>query len=178
MKIRTDVPSEVGSDLVCAAAAARELVGAPCVVALFDAAIAFAAIGREGDFLGAAIALGMGAAAEALSSGAALIPAFAGVSPGELLPPAIGRTTAQSLRSGLFLGYAGLVERIVRAQGEELSAQGEADSPESVRVVGSGDEAGRALLASIGLGTFVPDLVLEGLALFASRAAPSKPLAC
>jgi type III pantothenate kinase len=171
VRIRTDVPSEVGSDLVCAAAAAREFVKGPSIVVDFDVAIAFSAIGRAGDFLGAAIAPGLGTAAEALRANAALLPGFSlGLSGPEAPFAAIGRTTAQSLRSGLGIGYAGLVASIVAKQREELAALGEADSPEAVQVIGTGDEEGRELLASLGLGRFVPELVLEGLAVIAARA--------
>jgi type III pantothenate kinase len=177
VKIRTDQPSEVGSDLVCAAAAAKELVGGPCVIVDFDAAIAFSAIGRTGDFLGAAIAPGIGTASSSLRSAAALLPEFALSGPpqdrAEYLGPAIGKNTVQSLKAGTGIGFAGLVERIVRRQRAELAEMGEADSPEAVAVIGTGDEEGRILFASLGLGRFVPDLVLEGLASIADRASPA-----
>jgi type III pantothenate kinase len=173
VKIRTDVPSEVGSDLVCAEAAAKEMVGGPCVIVDFGAAIAFSAIGRAGDFLGAAIAPGMGTAAESLRSAAALLPevVFSGPQSGKggEAGRAIGKNTAQSLRAGMGIGFAGLVERLVRLQREELAAMGEADSPEAVQVIGTGDEEGAALFAALGLGKFLPDLVLEGLAIIADR---------
>jgi type III pantothenate kinase len=177
VKIRTDVPSEVGSDLICEAAAARELVGGACVVVDFDAAIAFSAVGKTGDFLGAAIAPGLGVAADSLRAVAALLPEVAlnlG-SPGyaDEKNPAIGKNTAQSVRAGIGLGYAGLVERIVRRQREELAAMGEASGAEAVAVLGTGQEEGRALLASLDLGRFYPELVLEGIAIIAFRATPS-----
>jgi type III pantothenate kinase len=165
VRIRTDVPSEVGSDLVCAAAAARELARGACVVVDFDAAVAFSAIGRDGDFLGAAIAPGLGTAAESLRASAALLPAV----PMEGPVVAIGRTTAQSIRAGIGIGYLGLVESVVRAQAEELVALGEAESPGAVELLGTGGEEGRALLAALGRGRFVPDLVLEGLAIIAAK---------
>jgi type III pantothenate kinase len=165
VRIRTDVPSEVGSDLVCAAAAARELVGGACVIVDFDAAIAFSAIGRGGDLLGVAIAPGMGTAAESLRASAALLPE----APMEGPVAAIGKNTAQSIRAGMSLGYAGLVERIVRAQAEELAASGEADGPEAVAVLGTGGEEGRPIVEAIARGRFVPDLALEGIAAIAAR---------
>ncbi len=176
VKIRTDMPSEVGSDLVCAAAAAKEIEGGPCVIVDFDAAIAFSAVGRSGDFLGAAIAPGIGTAADALREAAALLPevAFSGPTPGlsDVAWPAIGKSTAQSIRAGIGIGFAGLVERVVRRQCAELASMGEADTPEAVHVLGTGDEEGRELFAALGLGRFVPDLVLEGLAIIAARASP------
>ena len=168
VKIRTDLPSEVGSDLVCAAVAARELVRGPCVVVDFGTAITFSAVGRSGDFLGAAIAPGMATAAESLRASAAQIPEVSMEGP----CAALGRSTAQAVRAGITIGYAGLVDRITRLQREEIAARGEADSPEDVAVLGTGDEEGAAVLASLDLGRFVPDLVLEGLSIIAGRASP------
>ena len=176
VRIRSDVPSEVGSDLICAAAAARELVGGACVVVDFDAAIAFSAVGRSGDFLGVAIAPGLGTAAVALRTTAALLPevplswSFSGHA--EDTGSAIGKNTAQSVRAGMVIGFAGLVERIVRRQCEELTAMGESDSLESVNVLGTGDDEGKELFSSLGLGRFIPELVLEGIAIIATRMAP------
>jgi len=176
VKIRSDVPSEVGSDLICSAAAARELIGGACLVVDFDAAIAFSAIGRTGDFLGAAIAPGLGIAAENLREVAALLPQVAltwGLPGHEEDPiPAIGKTTVQSIRAGISLGYGGLVERILMRQSEELVALGEADSLASIAVLGTGEEEGRALFELLKLGSFVSDLALEGIAVIAGRAAP------
>ena len=93
VKIRTDIPSEVGSDLVCACVAAKDLAGAPCVIVDFDAAIAFSALGRTGDFLGAAIAPGMGTAAEALRDAAALLPEVS-VGEGPQVSPSSRRSLA------------------------------------------------------------------------------------
>lgn len=165
VKIRTDVPSEVGSDLVCAAAAARELVRGACVVVDFDAAIAFSAIGSEGDFLGAAIAPGVDTALESLRGSAALLPEVSMEGPAA----AIGKNTPQAIRAGIGIGYPGLVDSVARRQAEELVALGEADSPDTVVLLGTGGEEGRAILAAIGRGRFVPDLALEGIAIIAAR---------
>jgi type III pantothenate kinase len=165
LRIRTDLPAELGTDLVCSAVAAREIVRGPCIVVDFDAAIAFSAIGREGDFLGVAIAPGIGTAAESLRASAALLPE----APMEGSPIAIGKNTAQSIWAGISIGYAGLVERIIRRQAEELVASGEAESPDAVEVLGTGGEEGRALLAALGRGRFVPDLALDGLAIIAAK---------
>jgi type III pantothenate kinase len=167
VRIRTDNPSEVGSDLVCAAAAAHEIVGKACVVATFGTALVFSAIGRSGDFLGCAIAPGVGTAAESLRASAAQIPDVR-IEPGA---PALGRNTTQSVRAGIFEGYRGLAERLVRRQREEIAAMGEAEDPASVEVIGSGEEIGREILKSLGFERFVPELVLEGVAIIAERAA-------
>ena len=184
LRIRTDIPSEVGSDLVCAAVAAADFARGPAVVVHFDAAVAFSALGKSGDFLGAAIAPGFYTGIESLRATAALLPevplaqyaagAFEGGRQGaEGVPsgfgPAIGRNTIQAVRAGMTLGYAGLVERLAKAQAEELVALGEASSLEEVSLLGSGGEEGQAIFAELGRGRFVPDLALEGLSLIAAR---------
>ena len=182
VRLRVDVPSEVGSDLVCAAVAAADIAKRAAVVVHFDAAIAFSALGRTGDFLGAAIAPGFNTGIESLRASAALLPEVAlGQSfvrdgpPASGIGQAIGKNTAQSVRAGVLLGYTGLVERIVGAQVAELVASGEADASGDVAILGSGGEEGRAIFAELGIGQFVPDLVLEGLALIAERSPHVSP---
>lgn len=166
VRIRTDTPSEVGSDLVCSAAAAYEAIGNACVVAYFGVALAFSAIGRSGDFLGCAIAPGVSTAAESLRAAAAQIPDVR-IESGA---PALGRNTGQSVRAGIFEGYRGLTERIIRRQREEIAAMGEAESPDAVEVIGSGEQIGREILKSLGFERFVPELAMEGIAIIADRA--------
>jgi type III pantothenate kinase len=168
LKIRTDNPAEVGGDLVCAAVAALELAGGPCVVVEFSTALAFAAVSGSGEFLGAAIAPGISSAAEALRASAAQIHDVKLEMPRRV----IGKNTIQSVQSGILLGYGGLVGRLVELMRAEIAAaEGGARAPESVAVIGTGDETGRPILESCGYARFVPDLVLEGLAIIAGRAA-------
>ncbi len=167
VKIRTDLPSEVGSDLVCVAAAARELVKGACIVVDFGAAIAFSAINGLGEFLGAAIAPGIDAAQAALRSTAAQIPEVRLETPKMV----IGRNTTASIQAGIILGYSGLVAHLVSLMREELgSSLGGSGGASSVEVIGTGDAIGRGILQSCGYPRFVPDLALDGIALIASRA--------
>lgn len=165
IKIRTDFPSEVGADLVCAAVAAREVLGSPCLVANFGAVLSLSAVDAAGDFVGAAFAPGMEAAAGSLRSLAAQIPEV------RLMKPerAIGKSTVQSVQAGIILGYGGLLSRLVALMSQELLG-----GPGKVALAGSGSEEGRALLEAEDLGVFVPDLVLEGLALIAARASQAQ----
>jgi len=157
LKIRTDSPSELGSDLVCDAVAARALLaarglaGRSCVVVDFGSAIAFSALSASGEYLGASIAPGPELAALALARGAALLPETRFEAPRR----AIGRNTGEAMQSGLALGFAGLVDRVVERMAAELG--------EPCLVVGSGEEYGRALEPERGFLDFVPDLALEGL---------------
>ena len=164
VKIRSDLPQEVGSDLVCMAAAAKQLVGRePCVVIDFGSTIVFFALGEEGEFLGAAIAPGVEAAAATLHSGAALLPEV----PVSRPQRAIGRTTHSSIQSGLFHGYAGLVDRLAGLFREELVRGGGEAS--SVPIIATGSAAGRELLSGLEPFRFAEPLALDGLVLIASR---------
>jgi type III pantothenate kinase len=162
IKIRTDLPSEVGSDLVCACIAAREIVGAPCIVINFGTVLSFSAVDASGDFVGASFVPGLVSAAETLKAQAAQIPDVRIARPER----AIGRNTIQSVQSGLTIGYGGLVTRMVERMSAELAGK---DEGRAVHVVGTGSEEGRAILALEGFGSFIPDLALEGIAIVASR---------
>ena len=79
----------------------------------------------------------------------------------------IGRSTTESVRSGILLGFEGLVGRLLDAIAAELRVQGAAE----VEVFGTGEAAGRELLERLGRGRFVPSLVLDGIAAIARKAA-------
>jgi type III pantothenate kinase len=167
VKIRTDQPSELGADLVCAAAAAFEMLRGPCIVVDFGVALTLSAVNASGEFLGAAIAPGISAAAQALRASAAQLPEVRLDFPAN----AIGRNTASAIQSGILLGYEGLVQALVlRIQAELLADAGGSPSGIGAQVIGCGEAMGRRLLAACGYERFVPELVLEGLSLIASRA--------
>jgi len=166
VKIRTDQPSELGADLVCAAAAAYDLLHGPCIVVDFGVALTLSAINASGEFLGAAIAPGISAAAESLRASAAQLPEVLLDFPAA----AIGRSTASAIQSGILLGYEGLVRSLVERMSAELFADsGGSPSGSGAAVIGCGENMGRRLLAACGYDRFVPELVLEGVSLIASR---------
>ena len=165
VKIRSDLPQEVGSDIVCSAAAARNLVaGAPCVIIDFGGAIVFSALNAEGDFVGAAIAPGIETASFSLHAGAALLPQAAFERPER----AIGKTTRASIQAGLYYGYSGLVERLAGLFRAELAGSGA--NPALIEVLVTGDPAGREFLRGLQPCRFVEALALEGLAIISERA--------
>ncbi len=167
IKIRTDLPGEVGSDLVCAAVAGRKLIKGPFLVVDFGVAIALSAVNASGEFLGAAFAPGVETQAESLRQQAAQLYEVRLDFPDH----AIGRCTAESTRAGILLGTVGMVRELIRSMKGEL-VQGESASTglESIPVLGSGDIIGKEILRRLGYETFVPFLVLEGLAAIAEKA--------
>jgi type III pantothenate kinase len=115
VRIRMDNPREVGADRIVNTAAAHHLYGGPVIITDFGTATTFDVVSKEGDYLGGAIAPGIGSAAEALFMRAAMLPRV------ELTPPRrfIGSNTTSAMQSGIIYGYIGLVEGMVsRIQGE------------------------------------------------------------
>jgi type III pantothenate kinase len=107
--IRYDEPHNVGADRVADAAAVQNRYGGPACVVDFGTATTFDAINADGDYLGGAIAPGIGISADALFHRAAKLPRVDIVRP----PSAIGANTVHALQSGLLFGYVGLVEGMV-----------------------------------------------------------------
>jgi type III pantothenate kinase len=109
VRIRYDNPWEVGADRVVDAVAVQALYSVPACVVDFGTATTFDAVSAEGDYLGGAIAPGIGIAAQALFERAAKLHRVELTRP----PAVIGRTTTHSIQSGLLYGYVGLVEGMV-----------------------------------------------------------------
>jgi type III pantothenate kinase len=116
VRVRYDNPREVGADRVVDAAAVRALYSVPACVVDFGTATTFDAVSAEGDYLGGAIAPGIGIAAQALFERTAKLPRVELTRP----PSVIGRNTPHSIQSGLLFGYVGLVEGMVARFKEEL----------------------------------------------------------
>lgn len=119
VRIRTDNPTEVGADRIVNALAAHRYYGGPCVVIDFGTATTFDAVSVEGDYLGGAIAPGIGASAEALFLRAAKLPRIELSAP----PRVIGTNTTHSMQSGVMFGYVGLVEGMVVRFRKEMGPQ-------------------------------------------------------
>lgn len=151
LRILYDSPRDVGVDRVADAVAAIHLYGPPLIVVDLGTATVFDAISREGDYLGGAIAPGLGIASEALFRRAAKLYRV------ELSRPrsAIGRNTVAAMQSGILFGYVGLVEGIVARFKEELGG--------GVKVVGTGGYAEIIARETKVIDVVNADLTLEGL---------------
>lgn len=118
MPVKIENPVELGADRICNAVAAYSLAGGPLVVLDFGTATTFDAVSERGEYLGGAIAPGVQISADALSFAAARIPRVELVTPRSV----IGRTTVESLRAGVVLGAAAMVEGMIRRVQQQLSA--------------------------------------------------------
>lgn len=111
-----DAPHELGSDRIANSMAAFRRCGGPVISIAFGTATAFDVINAQGDYIGGAIAPGIGISADALFRTAARLYQVELVRP----PQVIGKNTIHYMQSGLILGYAGLVEGLVTRMQSEL----------------------------------------------------------
>ncbi len=120
MPILYDNPAEVGADRIVNGIAAYEqfgrAAGRPLVVLDFGTATTLDAISAKGEYLGGAICPGVQISADALFQRAARLPRI------DVRKPAtvVGRTTVGAMEAGLFYGYVGMVEGLVRRMSDEL----------------------------------------------------------
>lgn len=120
VRILYENPRDVGPDRVVDVVAALKLYGPPPLIIVdLGTATVFDAVSAAGDYLGGAIAPGIGIASEALFERAAKLQRV------ELERPsaAIGRNTTASVQSGLLFGYVGLIEGVVARFKEELGGE-------------------------------------------------------
>jgi type III pantothenate kinase len=151
--IRYDSPRDVGADRIVDAVAAYKLYGGPACIVDFGTATTFDAISANGDYLGGAIAPGIGIAAEALFSRTSKLPRVDLVRP----PRAIGANTVHAMQSGLIFGYVALVEGMVARFRTELGP--------AMRVIGTGGLAETIAQETNVIEVVNPWLTLEGLRL-------------
>lgn len=148
VRILYETPRSVGADRIVDAAAAQHFYGGPACVIDFGTGTTFNAISEEGDYLGGAIAPGIGIAADALFQRAAKLPKVDLNTP----PSVIGRNTPHAMQSGLIFGYVGLVEGMVARFREELGPE--------MKVIATG-----GLVETIARETNVIDIVAPWLTL-------------
>jgi type III pantothenate kinase len=151
VRIRYDDPRAVGADRIVDAVAVHRLYGGPACVVDFGTATTFEAISAEGEFMGGAIAPGIGIAAEALYLRTAKLQRVDIQRP----PNAIGRNTVHSIQSGLLFGYVGLVEGMVARFRAELGS--------NMKVIATGGLAEVLAKETTVIDIIAPWLTLEGL---------------
>lgn len=151
IEIRVDNPREVGADRVANTAAVRKLYGGPAIVADLGTATTFDVVSKEGEYLGGAIAPGLGISADALVKRTAKLPKVELTLPDE----AIGRNTVSAMQSGLVLGYLGLVKELISRLADEL--------PEKPKVIATGGMAQIVAEWTQSIDIVSPRLTLEGL---------------
>src|SRR5438876_1031849 len=130
LKIHYRDPKEVGADRIVAAMAAFKKYGGPLIIIEYGTGTTYDVVSKEGDYLGGAIAPGMGISVDALYERAARLQRVELKSP----PTVIGRTTAESMQAGIIFGFTAQVEGMVARIKKELG--------ENPRVIATGGLAG------------------------------------
>lgn len=116
IKVNLSQPEQAGADRLLNAVAAIRDYGAPVIVIDFGTATTFDVVNGRGEYCGGAIAPGPNLSAEALYQAAARLPQVSIKKP----PSVIGTDTVAAMQSGLYWGYVGLIEGMLRRIIEEL----------------------------------------------------------
>lgn len=155
--IKYENPREVGADRIVNAVSAYHKYGGPLIIIDFGTATTFCALTENGDYLGGAIAPGIGISSEALFQRTSKLPRIELVRPKSV----ICRNTVTSMQSGILYGAAGQVDEIVRRMKDELG--------QNVKVIATGGLANLIAEVSSTIDAVEPFLTLEGLRLICER---------
>lgn len=166
IRLRVRRPQEVGADRILNALAAFERTQGSAVVLDFGTATTFDCVSSRGDYLGGAILPGPRLAAEALAEKTAQLPLV------EIRRPrrAIGKDTVECLEAGLYFGYLGMIERVLKMTLREMEAAGQGRA----KVLATGGLSGLFKGDFPETVSIVPDLTLQGLRIAFERLSPAK----
>ncbi len=152
--IDVDMPArDVGADRVANSVAAQDRYHPPLIVVDFGTATNFDIVDRKGSYCGGVIAPGPNLSLQALELAAAQLPHVAMLRP----PSVVGRSTVPAMQSGVFWGYVGLIEGLVRRIRQERG--------ETMGVVATGGLASLFAGATDMIDKVDRDLTLWGLRL-------------
>jgi len=151
IKVLYDNPREVGADRVVNGVAAFHLYGGPAVVVDSGTTINFDVVSANGEYLGGMICPGIGMSIAGLFAKTARLPMVDFRAPARL----IGKNTVASIQSGLYYGFAGLIDGIVDRVIAELGSQ--------TMVVATGGQARLIAQAARTVREINEDLTLQGL---------------
>lgn len=153
IKVRTDQPQSTGIDRILNIAAAHQQMGKACVVVDAGTAITVDVCNDDGDFLGGAIAPGIGMILDALHERTAGLPRVDFAVPEH----PFGQNTDQAILHGAFHGIRGMIKELVENYATELG-----NWPE---IIATGGDAPRLFENWEMIHAISGDLTLYGIAL-------------
>ncbi len=151
-KVHVKKPAQVGADRLANAVAAKEILGAPSIVVDYGTGTTFDVVDRSGAYGGGAILPGLGISLRALHDFTAKIPLVKF----EIGHKAIGRTTEEAVRSGIYHGAIGTTRELLQKIRKELGVKAPA--------LATGGWSGVFRKSGLFL-RIEPDLTLKGMAL-------------
>ncbi|WP_078429474.1 type III pantothenate kinase [Alkalihalobacterium alkalinitrilicum] len=151
LNIKYENPREVGADRIVNAVSAIHMYGSPLIIVDFGTATTFCYINEEKQYMGGAIAPGVGISTEALYTRASKLPRIEISKP----PAVVGKNTVNAMQAGIFYGYVGQVDEIVRRMKEQSSVE--------PRVIATGGLASLIGQESKTIEIVDPFLTLKGL---------------
>ncbi|MCX7958983.1 MAG: type III pantothenate kinase [Deltaproteobacteria bacterium] len=161
IQILYENPKEVGADRIVNAVGALEKYKKSCIIIDFGTATTFDAVKSSKEYLGGAIAPGIGISMEALFTRTSKLPRVDFRKP----PAVIGKNTVNSIQSGIVFGYIGIVENIVRLMKREMNE-------ENIIVIATGGFSEVIAKESSSVEIVDPDLTLDGLRFIYERNRP------
>ncbi len=153
LPILYDHPKEVGADRIVNAIAVYAKMGGPAIVVDYGTATTFDCVTRKGEYAGGLIVPGPLLASESLSRHTAKLPRVELAKPKHL----IGKSTVESIQSGLYYGYICLVDGLLTKLKAELG--------KGAKIAATGGLAQIMAVDSkwIRKENILPELTLEGL---------------
>jgi type III pantothenate kinase len=157
LNIKYENPREVGADRIVNAVAAIHEYGSPLIIVDFGTATTYCYINEQRQYMGGAIAPGIGISTEALYSKAAKLPRI------EITRPegVIGKNTVSAMQAGIVYGYVGQVEGIVKRMIDQ--------SEQRPKVIATGGLSTLIAEESTIIDIVDPFLTLKGLQLIYKR---------
>ncbi|MGB2698198.1 MAG: type III pantothenate kinase [Candidatus Zixiibacteriota bacterium] len=157
IKILYEDPSQVGADRIANAVAAYQIYGGPAIIVDLGTATTFDVISKKGEYLGGAIAPGLEVSIGTLVQKAAQLLKIELKKPKDI----IGKSTEESLRSGIFYGTLDQIEGIVKRIKKKISGK--------VKVIATGGLASLIASESETIEEIDPSLTLKGLNIIYKR---------
>lgn len=153
-------PKEIGADRLAACLAAWEKYHTACIIVDFGTATTLDYVDKSGIYWGGPIAPGIGIANEALYQAASKLPRIKIAIRGKMLPS----STKEAVQTGVYQGYIGLVERLIRRTIKEVGG--------CPLIIATGGYAPLIMNGTKTIRYYEPHLILEGLKTIWERLTP------
>ncbi len=134
LNIKIDNPAQLGADLAAGAVGALAKYFLPAIIIDMGTATTLTVINKKGEFLGGAIAAGVGTTLEALTQKTTLLPSISLKAPKK----SIGSNTVECMQVGLVYGTAAMIDGLIERFKAELKE-------DKVTVIATGGRAGEII---------------------------------